>query len=255
MQSSALPLDIVNVGKKYLGKFVLKGATLQVNAGEIFGLIGLNGAGKTTLIKAILDLIRMEEGSISLFGRSSALPKSRENLAYLPEKFQPSRYLCGHEYLTLALSYYGKSFDMEAARAKVVELDLDPRVLEARVASYSKGMGQKLGLAGAFLIGAPLLILDEPMSGLDPRARILLKEELLRQRRSGCTVFFSSHILSDIDEICDRIGVIHEGDLFFTGAPEQFKQRYGSGYTLEQTFLRAINAPSNRQANSNAQST
>ena len=102
-------------------------------------------------------------------------------------------------------------------------MDLDPNVLGSRVGSYSKGMGQKLGLAGAFMIDASLLILDEPMMALTRSARIKLKNMLLETKRQGKTIFFSSHILSDIDEICDRIGVIHAGKLFFIGTPSEFK--------------------------------
>lgn len=237
------PLDVREVAKQYNKRYVLENATLSLRPSEIFGLIGLNGAGKTTLIKVILDLISATNGKVSLFGYDSTQPKARSYLSYLPEKFQPSRYLRGYEYLELALSYYGKSLNHDIARAKAAALDLNPDVLDARVGSYSKGMGQKLGLAGAFLIESPLFILDEPMSGLDPRARIRLKEELLAQRAAGRTVFFSSHILSDIDEICDRIGVIHEGHLFFTGTPQEFKQRFGADMPLEQAFLRAIAQP------------
>jgi len=100
-------------------------------------------------------------------------------------------------------------------------------------------MGQKLGLIGAFLVDAPFLILDEPMSGLDPRARILLKEKLLKSKAQGKTIFFSSHILSDIDEICDRIGVISNSKLIFIGTPQEFKRTHPEP-TLEKSFLRAI---------------
>jgi ABC-2 type transport system ATP-binding protein len=124
---------------------------------------------------------------------------------------------------------------------------LNPAVLTARVGSYSKGMGQKLGLVGAFLIDSPLLVLDEPMSGLDPRARIKLKEMLLSVKKKGKTVFFSSHILSDLDEICDRIGVIHEGKLFFIGTPADFKAKYQDA-SLEKAFLRSISVPTKTAA-------
>ncbi len=210
-----------------------------MNEGEIFGLIGLNGAGKTTLIKIMLDLITCENGGIEIAGVSARKINARKNLSYLPEKFQPSRYLKGMEYLDLALSYYGKSLDKEAARKKAVELDLNPDVLTARVGSYSKGMGQKLCLVGAFLVDASFLILDEPMSGLDPRARIKLKNELLANKKAGKTIFFSSHILSDIDEICDRIGIIHDGKLCFIGTPQAFKEKTQEK-SLEQAFLRVI---------------
>ena len=236
------PLTISNVSKAYGTHQVLSDVSLGLVQGEIFGLIGLNGVGKTTLIKSILDLIQLQQGNIEIFGQSSTHIRSRSYVSYLPEKFQPSRYLKGYEYLTLALSYYGKKLDKVKAQAVAAELDLDPAVLPARVGSYSKGMGQKLGLLGAFLIETPLLILDQPMSGLDPRARIKLKHVLKQARREGRTVFFSSHILSDIDEICDRIGIIHDGRLIFTGTPSLFKQCY-KDTTLETSFLRAIENP------------
>jgi ABC-2 type transport system ATP-binding protein len=236
------PLEVAGIGKSYDGKnSVLNNATFTLKEGEIFGLIGLNGAGKTTLIKIVLDLIGADAGEAKLFGLSSKNPEARRHLSYLPEKFQPSRYLKGYEYLGLALSYYGKKADRAEARDMAAKLDLNPGVLSAKVGTYSKGMGQKLGLAGAFLVDAPLLILDEPMSGLDPRARIRLKETLLAARAQGKTIFFSSHILSDIDEICDRIGVIHDGTQRFTGTPAEFKAAYGQG-GLEKAFLKLIEA-------------
>lgn len=235
------PLSVRGVHKSYNQKKVLENIEFSLVPGEIFGLIGLNGAGKTTLIKILLDLIKAEQGEARIFNLPTTNLHSRKSLSYLPEKFQPSRYLCGFEYLEIALSYYGKKLDRELAREYARRVDLDPNVLALRVGAYSKGMGQKLGLVGAFLVDAEFLILDEPMSGLDPRARIMLKDVLIETRAKGKTVFFSSHILSDIDEICDRIGVIHGGKLFFIGTPAQFKARYPEP-TLEQAFLHSIAA-------------
>ncbi len=212
---------------------------LSLTQGEIFGLIGLNGAGKTTLIKILLDLIDAEAGAAQIFDTPATHLNARRNLSYLPEKFQPSRYLKGMEYLDLALSYYGKKLDKQQARDYAAALDLNPDVLDSRVGSYSKGMGQKLGLVGAFMVDAALFVLDEPMSGLDPSARIRLKDMLIETKRQGKTIFFSSHILSDLDEICDRIGVIHEGKLFFIGTPANFKTQYGET-SLEKAFLKSI---------------
>lgn len=233
------PIDVSGVKKSFDGKPALQNASIRLQPGEIFGLIGLNGAGKTTLIKIILDLISADAGEVKLFGLASDNLEARQNLSYLPEKFQPSRYLKGMEYLDLSLSYYGKKLDTKTAERMAVKLDLDPGVLSAKVGTYSKGMGQKLGLLGAFLIETPLLILDEPMSGLDPRARIRLKETMLEARAAGRAIFFSSHILSDIDEICDRIGVIHEGAQRFVGTPKEFKAKAGEP-VLEKAFLEMI---------------
>lgn len=237
--SNTAPLEISHVSKCYGDNKVLEDVSLSLVPGELFGLIGLNGVGKTTLIKIILDLSRADTGEIKLFGENCHNAKARRHISYLPEKFQPSRYLRGKEYLALSLSYFGLEFNLDKARHEATLLDLDPDKLENKVGSYSKGMGQKLGLMGAFLIDAPLLILDEPMSGLDPKARILLKDKLLACKAQGKTIFFSSHILSDIDEICDRIGVISNNKLIFLGTPKEFKQSNPAD-SLEKSFLRAI---------------
>ena len=129
--------------------------------------------------------------------------------------------------------------DKDAALALCAGLDLDARVLTRSVRGYSKGMGQKLGLISTLLTGLPFLILDEPMSGLDPRARILLKDRLLDYKRRGNSIFFSSHILSDIEEICDRIAVMHRGRLIFTGTPSELMEA-NQAPTLERSFLVAI---------------
>ena len=233
------PLVVDAMIKSYGKQLVLDGISLALKPGEIFGLVGLNGAGKTTLIKILLDLAVANAGAAHIFGEASTTVKARERLSYLPEKFAPSRYLKGTEYLALALSYYGKKLDVVRARQLATNLDLDPNVLGRKVGSYSKGMGQKLGLIGAFMVDQPFMILDEPMSGLDPRARIRLKEVMLQAKAEGKTLFFSSHILSDIDEICDRIGIIHNSKLVYLGTAAVFKPTFKEE-TLERAFLRAI---------------
>lgn len=233
------PLAINAISKSYGKHLVLDNISFDLKPGEIFGLIGLNGAGKTTLIKILLDLAAANSGNAQIFGKPCTTVAAREQLSYLPEKFSPSRYLKGVEHLALALSYYGKAFDLEKARALAVDLDLNPDVLSRKVGGYSKGMGQKLGLMGAFMVDQPFMILDEPMSGLDPRARIKLKDAMLRAKEQGKTLFFSSHILSDIDEICDRIGIIHNSKLVYLGTAAEFKPTFEE-QSLERAFLKAI---------------
>lgn len=233
------PISIKNICKSFEKKQVLKDVSFDVPPGQIIGLIGLNGAGKTTLIKIILGLLSQDSGGISIFDNQDITPQTRKNLSFLPEKFQPSIYLKGREFLKLTLSYYGKEYDDEKARYYVEAMGLEYAALDLKMTKYSKGMGQKIGLASAFLTGAPLLILDEPMSGLDPRARIQLKKVLGEYVAAGNTIFFSSHILSDIDEICHNIAVIHQSKLIFSGAPSGFKEKYGDEH-LERAFLKAI---------------
>lgn len=237
----SIPIAIDGVGKCYGKQRVLSDVSFSLKKGETFGLIGLNGVGKTTLIKMILQLIRANEGSVKLFGEPATDKESRKHLSYLPEKFQPSRYLKGMEFLEFALSYYGETLDKAEAEKTAEALDLDPKRLYDKISSYSKGMGQKVGLVGAFLVNRPLLILDEPMSGLDPLARIRLKKKMQEYKEAGNTTFFSSHILSDIDEICDRIGVIHDGGLQFLGTPAEFKRKFPAE-SLESSFLDSLAA-------------
>lgn len=233
------PLTISGLTTRYGRKTVLSGIDLSVAPGTIFGLIGLNGAGKTTLIKSVLDLIEIRQGTVELFGESHLKASSRRNLAYLPEQFLPSPYLTGNEFVELSLSAYGLKADRAEAEAMAERLALDPAMLGKRVTTYSKGMGQKAGLIGTLLTRRALLMLDEPMSGLDPRARIRLKDTLVDYRDDGHTVFLCSHILADLDELCDQIAVLHQGHLVYDGPPAGLRELQGEA-SLERAFLRAI---------------
>lgn len=237
--SSNTVLKLANIHKSYGSKKVLSDVSLSLHESELFGLIGLNGVGKTTMIKIILDLVKADSGDVQIYDIASSDVQSRKNLAYVPEKFQPSRYLTGKEFLILSASYYGQELDLDRAFTLAELLALDSDALHRKVGSYSKGMGQKLGLLGACLTDQPLLILDEPMSGLDPKARILLKELMLDMKSKGKTIFFSSHILADIDEICDRIAIIHDTQIIFDGKPTDFKEKQ-QATSLEKAFLQAI---------------
>ncbi len=232
------PLAISGVSAAYGKKPVFTDVSFSVRPAEVFGLVGLNGAGKTTLIRSILNL-REASGTISLFGEPNNEARARRNLVYLPERFHPPLQLRGFEYLSILLDYFDQRLDKAVAKDVAAKLDLDPSALERLVRTYSKGMGQKLGLAGSFLVNAPLMILDEPMSGLDPRARVLLKDRLMEARAAGRSIFFSSHILSDIEEICDRIGILHGGRIIFLGTPAAFIGKYAAP-SLERAFLAAL---------------
>lgn len=233
------PLKIVDLHKSFGSKKVLDGINLEVKTNEIFGFIGLNGVGKTTSIKIILDLLKSDSGNVELFGKSAILPESRENLAYLPEKFQPSAQINGVEFLKFVTGLHKVTFDLVEAKRIAKILDLEEAALYSKIGNYSKGMTQKLGLVGTFLSKANLIILDEPMSGLDPIARMNLKELLIKYKEQGHCIFFSSHILSDIDEICDRIAILDKTKLIFVGKPEEFK-KIQNEKNLEKAFVKAI---------------
>ncbi|MBY0431204.1 MAG: ABC transporter ATP-binding protein [Rhodospirillales bacterium] len=237
--TDTLPLTVEGLAAGYGKREVFSDLSIEVRPGEILGLIGLNGVGKTTLIKSILGLGDSRRGHIRIFGIDNGQTASRARLAYLPEKFQSSPLLKGWEFLSLSLAYYRLPLHRERALTLAHGLDFPVEALDRMGRTYSKGMGQKLGLIATLLTGLPLLILDEPMSGLDPRARIMLKDRLLEYRQAGNTVFFSSHILADIEEICDRIAVLHHGRLIYVGEPRPFVEHYQAP-GLERAFLAAI---------------
>ncbi|MBF0560466.1 MAG: ABC transporter ATP-binding protein [Alphaproteobacteria bacterium] len=238
MNTGAWPVAIENLSVWYDRRRALEEVSVAVAPGEIFALVGLNGAGKTTIIKAMLGLIAAT-GTVSLCGVDHRDPASRRAIVYLPEKFQPSPLLKGWEFLSLSLSCFKMPLDREAALSVANNLEFNVQDLGRRIGTYSKGMMQKVGLMAALLVQRPLVILDEPTSGLDPQARHLLKNALRAYTQSGGTVFFSSHILADVDEICQRMAVIHEGRLRFLGTPEALKSVH-SGQTLERAFLAEI---------------
>lgn len=234
---SAIHVDGVSAG--YGAEKVIENIAFDVQPGETFGLIGLNGVGKTTLIKIILGLMDPSQGSVTLFGKSAHDPDSKNKIAYLPEKFEPPFFLSGLEFIKFSLDLYRRPFHEKDVMEAADRVALSRAALRRRVNTYSKGMRQKTGLMGTWLTGCPLLILDEPMSGLDPRARALVKDEIAACRQRGITVFLSSHILADMDEICDRVGVIHDASLKFLGTPAELKAKAQKD-NLERAFLQII---------------
>lgn len=236
-------LRFAHVTKTYGDTTALAGISLNVQRGEFFGLIGVNGAGKTTLLKCLLDFCDIDDGRIEIFGLSHRVTSARARLAYLPERFNPPYYLTGNDFLYYMMRLHRAPYDVAAIERVFRGLDLDIAALTKPVRSYSKGMTQKLGLAACLLSGKDLHVLDEPASGLDPKARALFKRELARLRAAGRTVFFSSHALPDVEQLCDRIGVIHEGRLRFAGSPADLRHAFGAALDLEQAFLACIGEP------------
>lgn len=232
------PLKISNISKSF-DKKILSDIEFKVNGGEIFGFIGLNGQGKTTLIKIILDLLDQDEGEVEIFGVSKLFPDSRKSVFYLPEKFQPSSNQTGAEFISFALSFYNKKVAGEEVDHFCLQFDFDKNSLNKKIGKYSKGMVQKIGLISAFMSGCDLIILDEPMSGLDPLARVKLKKAITEYKILGKTVFFSSHILSDIEEICDSIAILHQSKLVYCGAPTKLIMQKKVN-NLEEAFLSTI---------------
>ncbi len=235
-------LDIQDLVVSYDGRRnVLDHVSLSVNAGETFGLIGLNGEGKTTMIKTLLGLRDAQSGRLALMGQDNHNPEARANLAYLPERFDPPWFLGGMDFVKFSATLYKRTVAANDVVDMANGLGLDPAALPRSVNTYSKGMRQPLGLIATVATGCPLLILDEPMSGLDPRARVQVKELIMRERARGKTVFLSSHILSDMDEICDRVAILHQGKIRYMGAPAGAREKTSEN-TLEKAFLSIIEA-------------
>jgi ABC-2 type transport system ATP-binding protein len=225
--------------KRYGKLDALGGVDLEVDAGEGFGLVGANGAGKTTLIRCLLDLAASDSGTIDVFGIAAKNPAARRRLAYLPERFSPPHYLRGEEFLRALLALAGEPYDAARAGRLLDELELDREALARPVRSLSKGMTQKLGLASCFLVPRDLYLLDEPMSGLDPAARVAVKSVLRRLHGEGRTLFFTSHVLADVEELCSSLAVLDRGRVRFRGSPAALCERY-SEPRLEAAFMRCI---------------
>jgi ABC-2 type transport system ATP-binding protein len=238
-------LRFERVTKRFGRALALSGLSLEVAAGQTFGLAGMNGAGKTTLIKCLLDFCDIDHGRIEVFGVPHRVTASRAALVFLPERFMPPYYLTGRDFLRYMLKLRDVPYEPATAEAMLACLDLDVSALTKPVRAFSKGMTQKLGLAACFLTRRELYILDEPTSGLDPKARALLKAQLGRLREEGRTIFLTSHSLADVEEICDAMAVIHQGELRFAGTPQELRERYAA-ITLEQAFLACINSPGAR---------
>ncbi len=227
------------VVKKYSNKVVLDNVDLDVEQGEFFGLVGMNGSGKSTLIKAVLDLVGIDSGKIEIDKIPHRKVNSRENIAYLPDRFSPPTHLRGQDFIQYMLRLHGSSCEPQEIEKILDGLELDKTVMQESVNKLSKGMTQKLGLASCLLSGKSLLILDEPMSGLDPRARVLFKKQLTLLKKQGVTVFFSSHMLADVEEMADTMAVLHNSKIYYSGAPENFKQKY-KAVNVEQAYMNCI---------------
>jgi ABC-2 type transport system ATP-binding protein len=225
-------LQIKNLSKSFHKSVVLADINLDIFNGEIFGLLGPNGAGKTTLIKSILKLLRLDSGDIIYNNHNLLTQDIYQDFGYLPENFSPPRELTAREFME-ALSFGFKLSNDRAVRLiKEVELDENKRISQ-----YSKGMIQRLGLAQAFLKQPKFVIIDEPLSGLDPLGQIQVLTILKNFNNQGKTVFFSSHNLAHLGKICGRVGLINRGKLKFCGNKDEFLKNTQS-LSLEEAFLK-----------------
>lgn len=216
------------------GVQALRGVTFQVPPGEIFGLLGPNGAGKTTLIKVLLGIVRPSSGAAQLLGWPAGDRRGRRQVGYLPEHLR----IPSHQNAYTALEYYGKLSGMSGAEIKARR---DPLLEIVGLASrakdstrkYSKGMLQRLGLAQALLHDPQVLILDEPTDGLDPVGRSQVRAILRRLKAEGKTIFLNSHLLLEVEMICDRVAILDQGQLKYVGPVDTVANRTMKAADLE----------------------
>ena len=221
-------LEVNHLKKYYRSPFLrrkvraVEDISFTVKQGEIFGLLGPNGAGKTTTLKSIVGLLKPDGGEIRLFGMPLDIPQ-RERIGFLPENPYFYRHLTGYE----LLNFYAHLFKKHITAKKIKEIlkmvGLE-HAMHRKVGSYSKGMLQRVGFAQAILNDPDFIILDEPMSGLDPIGRKEMKDWIFKLKSEGKTILFSSHILPDVEMICDRVAIIYRGRVVSTGVLSEILQ-------------------------------
>ena len=233
-------LSVCDISYSVAGLDILKRLSLDVEQQQYYAIAGVNGAGKSTLIKLVLDLIRPQAGGeIRIFGLTNTDPTCREQLAYLPEKFDVKKNISGRQYLDFISAVYHQKPDSRNIADLAERLDFPVDRLASRVGGYSKGMVQKLGLISCFMLERPLIILDEPLSGLDPRARYHFKELMQSLKSREHTVLYSTHLLADAEDLCDRFGILHDGEMKYQGTPQECMQRYQAD-SLEKAYMQCI---------------
>jgi len=214
---------------KHYGRIeALRGVTLEVHKGEIFGLLGQNGAGKTTMVKILLGITKSTMGEARLLGEPVGTAAVRKRVGYLPEDHRFPDYHTGYS----LLDFYGALLEVSAAnRKKLIESNLELVGLKGRmhykIRTYSKGMKQRLGIAQALFHDPDVIFLDEPTDGVDPVGRKHIREILVRLKREGKTIFLNSHLLGEVELICDRVVILNDGEIIRQGSIEELTQQHG----------------------------
>jgi ABC-2 type transport system ATP-binding protein len=211
-------LEVKNIEKTLAKKKVLHGVSFSVKKGEMYGFLGPNGAGKTTTMKCILGLIQPEAGEIKIFGESWLTQEAKKRIGFMPENTYLYKHLTGREFLEFNGSFFGlRGAELTRRVDELLEQVGLENAGEKYLKSYSKGMLQRVGLAQSIINNPELLFLDEPMSGLDPIGRKMVKDLLVDLQKKGTTIFFNTHILADVESICEKISIIHRGEIIVSG--------------------------------------
>ncbi len=234
-------ITITNLSKKYKNaeEYAVKNLSLTINDGEVFGFIGSNGAGKSTTIKCITGILPFNEGTIEVAGYDLAKDaiSAKKNIGYVSDNHSVYDKLSGREYVNFLANVYGVSKEVRDSRLNYLALRFDLLdKLDSPIKSYSHGMKQKICVIGALIHEPKVWVLDEPLTGLDPKSAKELKELMREHCEKGNVVFFSSHVLEVVEKLCDRVAIIKNGEIIalFTMAELEEKQQ---GKSLEDIFL------------------
>ena len=229
---SNIPVEVRGLVKSYGDVHAVDHVDLTVEPGDIYGYLGPNGAGKTTTLRMLLGLIRRDGGSVSLFGRDPAHGvHALDHVAGFVESPTFYPYLTGRENLRLLAALDG-GIDDRAVESVLDQVELAARARD-RVGTYSLGMRQRLGIAAALLRNPKLLILDEPANGLDPAGIRDMRQLISELPERGVTVLYSSHLLSEVEEVCNRVAIVNDGRIAFEGRLDELRASFGAGYRLE----------------------
>lgn len=217
-------IEFDSLTKYYGGVCGIESLTFEIKKGEIFGYLGPNGAGKTTTIRTLLGFLKPTNGSAKIFGKDiqREILEIRKNIGYIPGDLNLYGHLTGKDFLDYFASLKGSDLPLLEETLESFEIPLDRKIEE-----YSRGMKQKLAIVQAFMHDPDLVVMDEPTSGLDPLMQEKFYDFLRREKEKGRTLFFSSHILSEVDKICDRVGIIRDGTLVALEEIESLKSKRG----------------------------
>ncbi|MHC1721499.1 MAG: ABC transporter ATP-binding protein [Clostridiaceae bacterium] len=234
-------IELENASKSYGGSVkAVDSVNLAIRNGEVFGFIGPNGAGKTTAIKLITGILNPDSGTITLNGIDigSDPIEAKKQFGFVPDSPDMFLRLKGIEYLNFMADIYGISTEDRKTRIQTLSERFDiSRALGDQIQSYSHGMRQKIIIIGVLLHEPSIWILDEPMTGLDPKSSFILKEMMREHADKGNTVFFSTHILEVAEKICDRVAVINKGKIIFVGTLNEMRDHFKGNDSLEKMFL------------------
>ncbi|BBD72333.1 antibiotic ABC transporter ATP-binding protein [Sulfodiicoccus acidiphilus] len=219
-----LAVELIDLRKSYSDRTALNGVTLSINEGKIFSLLGPNGAGKTTLIRSMLGLIYPDSGKVRLLGRNPFREKGvMKRIGYIQELPNLPPFMTGQELLTLSARLRGCG--EEEVRSALDEVGMTDHATR-KISRYSKGMVQRLALAEAMLCQPELLVMDEPTIGMDPALNSHMREILVKLRKSGATIFYSSHQLDEVRKLSDEVAIMFRGKIFARGTPEEIVRKF-----------------------------